>query len=35
MESKGDNELDKVHWSIKNINLVKCIRNLGFNVASY
>lgn len=35
MESKGENELDKVHWSIKNINLVKCIRNLGFNVASY
>lgn len=35
MESKGENELDKAHWSIKNINLVKCIRNLGFNVASY
>ncbi len=34
-ESKGENELDNIHWSIKNINLVETIRKLGFNVAAY
>ena len=33
--SIGENELDKVHWSIKKKNIVKSIRSLGFNVAAY
>lgn len=33
--SIGENELDKIHWSIKKKNLVKSIRALGFNVAAY
>lgn len=33
--SKGDNELDIVHWSIKNTNIIEVIRSLGFNVAAY
>lgn len=33
--SIGENELDKVHWSIKKKNLVKSIRALGYNVAAY
>lgn len=33
--SIGENELDKVHWSIKKKDIVKSIRSLGFNVAAY
>lgn len=31
----GENELDRIHWSIKKKNIVKSIRSLGFNVAAY
>lgn len=34
-DSHGENELDKIHWSIKKINLVQSIRSLGHNVAAY
>ena len=34
-ECRGENELDSVHWSIKQINLVQNMRSLGYPVAAY
>lgn len=33
--SKGNNELDTIHWSIKKVNLIDELFDLGYRVASY
>lgn len=34
-KSRGENELDCIHWSIKKKNLIKAVKKLGYNVAAY